>query len=617
DTMGELVIPVIKPIAEITPSDNILSEEMNETVTVILKDPFTSEPMYVDKIGIDGKLDSFGKPFSFRSALLTKDEKSNVSQATFVVNGKDNPNPTLPDSPTIILYYKTTDLPTGKFVVINEFSFVSVMVKIEITTPTGGVLDKALVNKTNRIKITVTDAHNQPVDNAEVGITFAYNYASTIYDLKGYTDNSGVVVFTNFVPKYVGGYDVVVKKVDKEYVFRDIFYSKEVTEDTNPPVIQITEPVDGSSVDKNKVTVFGKVTDESSVTAVYVNGVKVDLLPDGTFMTSVTLDEGSNRIRVIAVDEFGNIGTKEIFVIYTPPSLKLEIEPVPSFVNKPKLKITGSTDIGARVFINDEEVEVDSEGKFSYDIVLIEGLNSITVRAEKGTLSRVKRISVTLDSTPPILRVTVPDSVKDRVFEVKGTTEVGVTLTINGESVIVNPDGTFSMVLNIPEGERELQVEIKAKDSAGNETTYSKIVKYQKIIIIEMTINSPVIKVTKDDTTTSVIYEIAPFTMPPGRTMVPLRFIAETFGATVDWDPKTEGIHIELKKSDGKLIVIDMQLGNKIAYVNGNPVVLDVAPFTVEPQGRTVVPIRFIAETFGAQVDWDEALQKVTITYYP
>ncbi len=617
DTMGELVVPIIKPIAEITPSDNILSEEMNETVTVILKDPFTNAPMYVDKIGVDGKLDSFGKPFSFRSALLTKDEKSNVSQATFVVNGKDNPNTTLPDSPTIILYYKTTDLPTGKYVVINEFSFVSVMVKVEITTPTGGVLDKALVNKTNRIKISVTDAHNQPVDNAEVGITFAYNFASTIYDLKGYTDNTGVVIFTNFIPKYVGGYDVVVKKVDKEYIFRDIFYSKEVTEDTNPPEIQITEPEDGASVDKNKVTVFGKVTDESSVTAVYVNGVKVDLLPDGTFMTSVTLDEGSNRIRVIAVDEFGNIGTKEIFVIYTPPSLKLEIEPVPSFVNKPKLKITGSTDIGARVFINDEEVEVDSEGKFSYDIVLIEGLNSITVRAEKGTLSRVKRISVTLDSTPPILRVTVPDSVKDRVFEVKGTTEVGVTLTINGESVIVNPDGTFSMVLNIPEGEKELSVEIKAKDSAGNETTYSKIVKYQKIIIIEMTINSPVIKVTKDDTTTSVIYEIAPFTMPPGRTMVPLRFIAETFGATVDWDPKTEGIHIELKKSDGKLIVIDMQLGNKIAYVNGNPVVLDVAPFTVEPQGRTVVPIRFIAETFGAQVDWDEALQKVTITYYP
>lgn len=617
DTMGDITIPIIKPIAEITPSDNILSEDMNETITIILKDPFTNAPLYVEKIGVDGKLDSFGRPFGFRSAILTKDEKSNVSQATFIVNGRDNPNPTLPDSPTIILYYKTTDVPTGKFVIINEFTFVSVMVKVEITTPTGSVLDKAFVNRQNRVKITVTDAHNLPVDNAEVGITFAYNYDSTIYDLKGYTDNSGVVVFTNFIPKYVGGYDVVVKKVDKEYVFKDVFYSKEVTEDTNPPQILILEPEDGKTVDKNRVDVSGKVTDESLITAVYVNGVKVDLLPGGLFMTSVTLDEGTNRIRVIAVDEFGNIGTEEIMVIYAPPTLKLEIEPIPKFVNKPQLTISGVTDIGARVLINDEEVEVESDGKFEYEIILLEGLNSIVVRAEKGSLSRVKRISVTLDSIPPVLKVTVPDNVKDRVFEVKGTTELGVTLTINNEPVIVNPDGTFSMVLNIPEGEKELPVEVKAVDQAGNITTYSKVVKYQRVIIIEMIINSPVIKVTKDDVTTSVIYEIAPFTMPPGRTMVPLRFIAETFGARVDWDPKTEGIHIELKKSDGKTIIIDMQLGNKIAYVNGSPVVLDVAPFTVEPQGRTVVPIRFIAEAFGAQVDWSDVLQKVTITYYP
>ncbi|MGC9089552.1 MAG: stalk domain-containing protein, partial [Caldisericia bacterium] len=617
DTIGELIIPIIKPIAEITPSDNILSSEINETITVTLKDPFTNAPLYVEKIGVDGKLDSFGRPFAFRSALLTKDEKSNVSQASFVINGKDNPNPTLPDLPTVILYYKTTDVPSGKYVVINEFTFVSVMVKVEITTPTGGVLDKAFVNRQNRIKITVVDAHNEPVGNAEVGITFAYNYESTIYDLKGFTDNSGVVVFTNFVPKYVGGYDVVVKKVDKEYVFKDIFYSKEVTEDLNPPDIMILEPEDGKTVDKNKIDVSGKVTDESLITAVYVNGVKVDLLPGGLFMTSVTLDEGTNRIRVIAVDEFGNIGTKEVMVIYAPPTLKLDIDPVPKFVNKPQLTISGVTDVGARVLINDEEVEVGSDGKFAHEMILLEGLNSIVVRAEKGSLSRVKRISVTLDSTPPVLKVTVPDSVKDRVFEVKGTTEVGVTLTINGEPVIVNPDGTFSMVLNISEGEKELPVEVKAVDQAGNITTYSKVVKYQRLIIIEMIINSPVIKVTKDDITTSVIYEIAPFTMPPGRTMVPLRFIAETFGAKVDWDPKTEGIHIELKKSDGKTIVIDMQLGNKIAYVNGNPVVLDVAPFTVEPQGRTVVPIRFIAEAFGAQVDWSDVLQKVTITYYP
>ncbi len=77
--------------------------------------------------------------------------------------------------------------------------------------------------------------------------------------------------------------------------------------------------------------------------------MRVDLLPDGTFMTYVTLDEGTNRIRVIAVDEFGNIGTKEIYVIYKPPTLSLNIEPIPSFVNTPVITIKGSTDKDATV----------------------------------------------------------------------------------------------------------------------------------------------------------------------------------------------------------------------------------------------------------------------------
>ncbi|MBC7194142.1 MAG: hypothetical protein H5U37_00550 [Caldisericia bacterium] len=617
DTFGEIYIPITKPKLIITPSDNILSAEINETITFSLFDPITNAPFYTKEVGVDGKIDSFGAPFGFRSAIMNKVSLSGVSSGTLTVNGRDNTNPTLPDSPKIILYYSTNDTPVGKYVILNEFDLVSVKVTVEISTPQGTIIEKAIVGKANRIKITVVDAHNAPVANAEVGITFAYNYAQTIYDLKGYTDNSGVVSFTNFIPKYAGGYDIVVKKQDKEYVFYDYFYAREVTEDTTPPKIEIIEPEDGKTFDKTKVEVFGKVVDDSSVTAVYVNGMRVDLLPDGTFMTYVTLDEGTNRIRVIAVDEFGNIGTKEIYVIYKPPTLNLTLEPVPLFVNTPQLKIKGTTDKGATVYVNDEEIDVDEDGNFETVVILIEGLNTITVRAEKGTLTRTKRISVTLDTTPPKLQVTIPDNVLERVFEVKGTTEVGATLTINDEPVLVNPDGSFSYILTIPVGENELSVTVKAQDKAGNTNVVSKVVKYRREIIIEMIIDSPVIKVTKDGVTTTVIYEIAPFTMPPGRTMVPLRFIAETFGAKVDWDPKTEGIHIELKKSDGTMVIIDMQLGNKIAYVNGKPYVLDVAPFTVEPQGRTVVPIRFIAEAFGASVDWDPVLQKVTITYYP
>jgi hypothetical protein len=617
DTYGEIYIPIVKPKLVITPSDNIISAEINETITFSLFDPITNAPFYAKEIGADGKLDSFGAPFGFRSAIMNRVSVSGVSSGSLTVNGRDNPNPTLLDSPKIILYYTTNDTSVGKYVILNEFDLISVKVSVEISTPQGTLIDKAIVGKTNRIKITVVDAHNLPVANAEVGITFAYNYAQTIYDLKGYTDNLGVVSFTNFIPKYAGGYDIVIKKQDKEYIFYDYFYAREITEDTIPPKIEIIEPEDGKVFDKTKVEVFGKVVDDSKVTAVYVNGMRVDLLPDGTFMTYVTLEEGTNRIRVIAVDEFGNIGTKEIYVIYKPPVLNLTLDTIPSFVNTPQIKIKGTTDKGATVYVNDEEIDVDENGNFETIIRLIEGLNTITVRAEKGTLTRTRRFSVTLDTIPPKLQVTIPDNVLERVFEVKGTTEVGATLTINDEPILVNPDGSFSYILTIPIGEKELSVTVKAQDKAGNTSVVTKVVKYRREIIIEMIIDSPVIKVTKDGVTTTVIYEIAPFTMPPGRTMVPLRFIAETFGARVDWDPKTEGIHIELAKSDGSMVIIDMQLGNKIAYVNGKPYVLDVAPFTVEPQGRTVVPIRFIAEAFGAKVDWDPVLQKVTITYYP
>ncbi|MDI6860537.1 MAG: stalk domain-containing protein [Caldisericia bacterium] len=617
DTYGEIDIPIVKPKLVITPQDNILSAEINEVVTFSLFDPITNAPFYAKEVGADGKLDSYGAPFGFRTVIMNKVSLSGVSSGTLTVNGRDNKNPTLKDSPKVILYYTTNDTPVGKYVILNEFDLVSVKVTVEISTPQGTIIDKAIVNKPNRIKITVVDAHNNPILGAEVGITFAYNYAQTVYDLKGYTDNSGTVVFTDFKPKYAGGYDIVVKKQDKEYVFYDYFYAREVTEDTTPPEITILEPEDGSETQKTKIEVIGKVSDESSVTAVYVNGMRVDLLPDGTFMTYVTLDEGTNRIRVIAVDEFGNIGIKEIYVTYKPPTLTLNVEPIPSFVNTPVITIKGSTDKGATVYINDEEIDVDEEGKFETSYTLIEGLNTIVIKAEKGTLTKTKRISVTLDTTPPKLQVIIPENVLERIFEIKGTTEVGATVTINDEPVLVNPDGSFSYTLTIPVGENEIQVVVKAQDKAGNVSTVSKTVKFRREIIIEMIIDSPVIKVTKDGVTTTVIYEIAPFTMPPGRTMVPLRFIAETFGAKVDWDPKTEGIHIELKKSDGSMVIIDMQLGNKIAYVNGKPYVLDVAPFTVEPQGRTVVPIRFIAEAFGAKVDWDPVLQKVTITYYP
>jgi uncharacterized protein YoxC len=57
---------------------------------------------------------------------------------------------------------------------------------------------------------------------------------------------------------------------------------------------------------------------------------------------------------------------------------------------------------------------------------------------------------------------------------------------------------------------------------------------------------------------------------------------------------------------------IKMTVGDKQVFVNGEPLELDVPPTIVE--GRTLVPLRFISETFGAEVEWDGATRTITLT---
>jgi len=101
-----------------------------------------------------------------------------------------------------------------------------------------------------------------------------------------------------------------------------------------------------------------------------------------------------------------------------------------------------------------------------------------------------------------------------------------------------------------------------------------------------------------------------------GRTMVPMRFIGEAFGATVTWDAPTRRVFVETKGSlNHKPLLMIMTIGSKKATANGKAVTLDVAPAIVA--GRTFVPLRVISETLGAQVSWSGATRMVSIEYMP
>lgn len=90
------------------------------------------------------------------------------------------------------------------------------------------------------------------------------------------------------------------------------------------------------------------------------------------------------------------------------------------------------------------------------------------------------------------------------------------------------------------------------------------------------------------------------------RTLVPLRAIFEALGVDVAWDQKTKTV---TGTRDDK--IIKLQIDNKVASINGNPVELDVAARIINES--TLVPVRFIAESLGAEVDWNNETQTVLI----
>lgn len=91
------------------------------------------------------------------------------------------------------------------------------------------------------------------------------------------------------------------------------------------------------------------------------------------------------------------------------------------------------------------------------------------------------------------------------------------------------------------------------------------------------------------------------------RTLLPLRFVSESFGCDVQYDDETK----EIKISDDE-IDIALTVGETKYTVNGNEYQFDV-PAEVE-EGRTFVPLRALVEALGKEVYWD---QRGVIMIYP
>lgn len=100
--------------------------------------------------------------------------------------------------------------------------------------------------------------------------------------------------------------------------------------------------------------------------------------------------------------------------------------------------------------------------------------------------------------------------------------------------------------------------------------------------------------------------EFSPY-IKQGRTFVPIREITENLGADVKWNNRDKSIKISLNGD-----VIDMKINSPNVRVNGKKISLDNAQApqlalysSPRKETKTMVPLRFISETFGYDVDWN------------
>jgi len=130
----------------------------------------------------------------------------------------------------------------------------------------------------------------------------------------------------------------------------------------------------------------------------------------------------------------------------------------------------------------------------------------------------------------------------------------------------------------------------------------------ENLIRLDMALGSPIIRDLAGNAPMQEM-DVLPVIVD-GRTLIPVRFIAEALGADVDWTPATDNnpmlVHITI---NNETLTFGLGEISSELYALG----MDVPAQLMG--GRTMVPIRFISEFFGAIVTWNGETQGIEILF--
>lgn len=252
-------------------------------------------------------------------------------------------------------------------------------------------------------------------------------------------------------------------------------------------------------------------------------------------------------------------------------------------------------------------VTLHSVGTAKITVSAAEGDNFLAKDATYDLTVQKKKSSSSSDTSAPTYGVSTSKTENGKISVTPAKAEAGEKVTIKAtpdsgyqlDKVTVKDKDNSNVKLTkvndneytftMPKGKVSVDATFVQKDAADDNSVA------EKSKVIKLQIGSRIVNVDNE----AVIYDAAPV-IRNDRTLVPIRIVTETLGGKVDWNGVTKEVTLNI---DGK--EIKMTIGKTLEKYGVAPVIVD---------GRTFVPVRFVADELGATVAWDDATKTVTIT---
>ncbi len=314
--------------------------------------------------------------------------------------------------------------------------------------------------------------------------------------------------------------------------------------DTTPPTVSIPDVDTNSQTVTNSPTLSFTLiaTDNSGMisrTVIKDNGIKIKDaygLPEGK--PTITLFEGENNIEVTVYDFYGNYTSKKFTVISDTKSPIVELTtPIPYSVSSGTLTVKGNAYdkvTGIKFFkINGKNISVSADNSFKVFISLKAGINNITIEAiDKAGNTFKKTYTVSFVNS---------NSSRSKII----TLQIGNPfITINGTKQKVDAQNSKPIIKN----NRTLIPIRSLIEALGGTISWNG---KTREVTIQLNGNTIILTIDKSTALVNGIKtpidpknsKVTPIIIN-NRTYLPLRFIVEHLGCTVDWDPATKTITV-------------------------------------------------------------------------